>query len=74
MSGLFKLYDTHGLPLAVLLDTLHSQGYVVAYGEFVKEGLKSGWKEKTILSRLEEAVVEVHGRVYWDEVHKRLKL
>lgn len=74
VSGLFKLYDTHGLPLAIMFDELIANGKQPSFLEFVNEGLTAGWKMKTIITRLEEGVIDCYGRKYWDVVASKLEM
>ncbi len=50
----FKLMDTHGLPLDIILDRLREEGKIMNTTQFIEAALKAGWKHKTIKAKLQE--------------------
>lgn len=60
-SGVFKLIDTHGLPLTIILDILEQQNKAISIAHFYEEAIKAGWKESTIDAKVFESVLDVHG-------------
>jgi hypothetical protein len=73
VKGLLKLYDTGGLPLAEVLSGCVESSLQPCWMSFVGECLEQGWSKKTIESRLQESIVDVYGKDYWNEVNKKLK-
>ena len=73
VAGLFKLYDTSGLPLPIIFDLCQEKNWIPSFLDFYLEATKAGWKEKTILLRLEEALIDIYGIEFSENVLKRLK-
>lgn len=49
VQGCFKIYDTHGLPLDIIIDNLEGMGRRADLHDFTKAAKKAGWKvDKTI--------------------------
>lgn len=72
VGGVFSLYDTRGLPLDVVLDTLKERNIVPDWPLFCMDALRAGWKPSTIKTRIADAVADVYGHTYCAEVQKRL--
>lgn len=49
---IFKLMDTHGLPLDVINMMLREQGDIFNAAEFIEAAKKSGWPDKRILNTM----------------------
>lgn len=73
VSGVFKLFDTSGLPLTDLFEYLKQNNFIPSWNHFYEEAKKSGWKDKTIFSRLSEALEDVYGLEFKNIVLERLK-
>lgn len=71
LNGMFKLYDTIGLPLTIIIEELSKRNLGICWTSFIKEARNAGWKEKTITSRIEESLVEFYGREYWEQWNYR---
>ena len=71
-GGVFKFYDTIGVPLSVMLASLQDRGMIPCLLSFARDAMEAGWKKQTVLSRLEEAVIDTYGRDHWAEVKTRL--
>lgn len=72
MAGVFRLLDTHGLPLSIVLESMLRLEAQPCWGSFVEEATKAGWKRQTTMLRLEEAICDTYGRAYWLVVEERL--
>lgn len=66
VGGVFKLFDTFGIPLDMVLMNLEDHGLVVDWPDFIEAALIQGWKMKTVVSRLGEAIPDVHGPLYYE--------
>jgi len=66
VTGLFELLNTHGIPIPISLEIMRTKGMIPDWIDFVERSRGSGWKDKTILSRLSEGVLEVYGQEWHD--------
>ena len=73
VNGFFKMYDTNGMPMDILLTIMDEKNMVPSWTQFVIDALNAGWKEKTIIHRVSEATTDVFGPEYSDIVIKRIK-
>jgi alanyl-tRNA synthetase len=73
VSGLFRIFDTRGLPLEVLFDQCEEHGMVPSWRHFYEEARSYGWKHKTIMSRLTGALTDIYGEEYCNVVLERLE-
>ena len=62
---MFQLFDSLGIPLDMLLSTLDGHRFVVDWPVFLEDALDHGWREKTLRSRLTEAISDVYGPVFY---------
>lgn len=74
VSGLFPLFDTHGLPLSIIWQCCIENNFVPSWIDFYFEAIEAGWSHKTILLRLNESIADVYGIEYQEVVIKRLSL
>ena len=74
MAGLFWMFNTYGLPLSVCLDAMNQKNTAVCWPSFIEDARAAGWSDDAIISRMEEAIVDVHGKGYWEQVKERVKL
>jgi len=72
LSGVFLFVGTLGLPLTDVLFKCKESGFVIDWINFYEDALKDGYKSQTVLSKIEEAVVDVFGKKYKDNLLKRL--
>jgi len=72
VANTFKLFDTRGLPLDIMLDLMRENNMIPDWIDFYQEASASGWKDKTIRLRIHTAVVDIYGEEYGDEVLNRL--
>jgi alanyl-tRNA synthetase len=73
VSGIFKIFDTLGLPLDVIFDLCKTSNMLPSWIHFYDEATSYGWKDKTIVNRLETNIRDVYGKEYADTVMCRLK-
>jgi len=73
VSGLFKLFDTSGIPLADLFGKCFKEGLQPSWVHFIQEADNAGWKRKTSLLRIAEALTDCKGKEYSDAVIERLQ-
>ena len=48
VDGVFRLMDTVGLPLDIIVQELKDRNLVPAWDEFILDAKNAGWKGKTI--------------------------
>jgi len=72
MPGVFKLCDTVGLPLEIIILELRDRNLVVAWDEFITDARTHGWTDKTIRKKILGANHDALGAEYAEEVRKRL--
>lgn len=60
------------MPLELLIEVFDNHNYVIDWIDFYQTGVRCGWKQSTIISRIEVALEEVKGREYKEEVINRL--
>lgn len=71
--GVFEFYDTLGMPLVMVLDALVKNNIMPCWTTFILTARKNGWLDKTIKSRLNEAIVDAYDPKFRDEVFARAK-
>lgn len=54
-TGVFKLLDTHGVPLPIICDFLRCIPAAFSVPDFIADARKAGWKEHKIFAVLKEA-------------------
>lgn len=74
VSGVFKLFDTNGLPLDIVFDLCKQSNMIPSWTHFYNEALEYGWSKKTVLNRLHDNINDVYGKDYRDIVIRRLEL
>ena len=72
MAGVFVLVDTHGVPLTTAVELLQGKGVMPDWLDFYQSALRVGWKPVGILSKMDEAVLDVYGTVFRDAWRIRL--
>ena len=65
--------DGQGIPLVLLVQQFAQSGCVVDWVDFYETAIAHHWNPNTILARIEEALVDVHGKAYRDAVLERLR-
>lgn len=74
VSGLFRFYETHGIPLVMLFTALEGMNVVPDWGPFYHEARRAGVKAERILAMLHSDISDVYGREYRDAVLQRLEM
>ncbi len=74
MPGVFRLADTHGIPLEILVQIIDDRGMVVAWDLFVDDARSHGWQDKTIRRKAIAAIAENFPRDYLVDFTKRLDI
>ncbi len=72
LAGIYRFVETHGLPLDVLLEVVHDRGAVPCWLSFMREAESAGMRRDRALSKLAEAVTDVHGSEFCENVMTRL--
>lgn len=72
VSGVGAFCFTHGIPLEIVLDDFRSRNLVVDWMEYLMTALKDGHNPKTIRSRIDSAVSDIHGHSYSLEIMTRV--
>lgn len=73
VAGVYRTYETEGLPLDVILDSLRSRGAVPDWEAFVREAEDAGMGRDRILSMLDPAISDSYGPEFRDRVMSRLR-
>jgi hypothetical protein len=74
VRGVYRLYETEGLPLDVILDALIAHNAIPDWTAFVVEAELAGMKLDRILSKLDAAIVDTYGSAMRDVVVRRLSV
>lgn len=59
MKDTFKFIDTHGLPLAYVVEAANRHGIKIDWPKFVRDALKAKWKPEKIQAVIEEARADI---------------
>lgn len=74
MGGVFKLNDTHGLPLEITLDKLRDNNMIPGWIEFWQCAMKAGWTEERTWIMMTSAIGDVYGPEFREEWEGRMKI
>lgn len=74
IAGVFRWYETIGLPLDVMFECFQKANMVPDWLTFYVEAVRAGMKHDRIISKLDSALVDVYGSDYRDTVISRLEL
>lgn len=72
-SRIFKLVESVGLPLDIILLELEKENIIIDWIQFYETGLKSNWTSKKIFEKIEVALIDVGNKGRALEILKRLK-
>lgn len=72
LSGYFKLYDAHGIPLELIFNYAKEEGYVLSVDSFFIDAIKAGWKKDRIINLLKDVLLELHGPIHQNEILEKL--
>ncbi len=73
-SGVYKFFETHGMPLDILIGMMREKNSIPCWVSFHREARAAGMKHARILSKLDEALSDVYGTEFRDHVIKMLRL
>lgn len=73
VKGVYKFYETNGMPLDVLFETLRNQGMVPDWGTFMLEAVEARMKPARVISMLDPAIADSYGSALRDVVVVRLR-
>lgn len=73
VTEVFKFYETEGLPLDVILETLRDQNMMPDWMDFMLEAVRAKMKIPRILAMLDAAITDSYGSELRDVVISRLK-
>lgn len=72
VCGVFRLFETEGLPLDVIFEALKDHNSIPDWERFVQEAEMAGMKRARVLSKLDSAIVDSYGPEMRDVVLRRL--
>lgn len=72
VDGIWDMYETHGLPMDIILDLCLRKNWVPDWIALHKSMIASGMEHSRILSKLEEAINDSFGKEFCDVVISRL--
>ncbi len=72
VGGLWKIYETHGLPLDIIFDVCKQRNWIPGWIDLYEDMKKSGMEHGRIFSKLEEAINDSFGKDYSGVVISRL--
>lgn len=73
VRGMYRFYETSGVPLDVILEFIRDRGAVPDWRAFVDEAVAAGMSEARAVSKLEEAVADTFGPGMREAVTSRLR-
>jgi hypothetical protein len=73
VGDIFKFFDTHGLPLADIFSMCIVSDFQPCWINFYTQAKEHGWKHKTIMLRLADALNDSYGADYTKIVIERLE-
>jgi hypothetical protein len=71
-GGIYKFYETYGLPLDVIFISFQEKDWVPDWVDFYLHALKAGMDHNRIISKLDEAISDSFGKNWSHEVIVRL--
>lgn len=61
VSGVYRVHETSGVPLDVILESVRERGMLVDWQSFVREAVAAGMSRERAISKLEAAIVDSFG-------------
>lgn len=58
---LFKLSDTHGLPIEIAVEEILKKGLNINWFEFIRTAQHAGWKNRKIKEKIKSAMQDLTG-------------
>jgi alanyl-tRNA synthetase len=72
VDGIWKCFETFGLPFDVLFEVCLRKGWVPDWTVLRDQMVRSGMDKERVLSKLNEAISDTFGKAFCDEVVRRL--
>ncbi|HUX61328.1 MAG TPA: hypothetical protein VMV32_08440 [Ignavibacteriaceae bacterium] len=72
-TGVFKFYDTYGIPLDTLFDLCKNENIMPSWLDFYNDAIENKWKYETIITRLSDSISDVWGKDYADAIIQKIK-
>jgi len=72
IKGVFKLFDTYGIPLWVICESFQKNNWIPSWVHFYWEASEHGWTHKTIISKLKDHLADIYELEFISTVTKRL--
>ena len=73
IGNVFKLIDTQGVPMEIVIDFFEKNNMIVDWIVFYEQASKSGWKLKTIKDRIKYPLLDCYGTEYTNTIMERLE-
>lgn len=73
VRGVYSFYETNGMPLDALFETLRNQGMVPDWLSFMLEAVEAGMSPERVISMLDPAIADSFGGTLRDVVVVRLR-
>lgn len=73
VTGVYRYYETYGIPLDVLFEELRKRNFVPDWNAFIQEALAAGMKKLRILSMLSPALSDTYGTEFCNYVIAKLE-
>lgn len=74
VAGVYKLYETHGLPLAVVFSLLEEHNMVPCWLAYLQEATSAGLTPDRAIRKVEDAIADAWGGEFRDLVVRGLEL
>lgn len=74
VDGVYRFYETHGVPLDVVLEELKSRGVVPCWVSMYREAVAAGMKHDRIISKMEAAIADSYGSAMKREAIEGLEI
>jgi hypothetical protein len=74
VAGVYRFYETTGLPLDVMFECLRRKDMIPDWLTFYVEAMRAGMKHDRIISKLDPAISDTYGKEFKDTVIERLEL
>lgn len=72
IAGIFRYYETTGLPLDVIFEELRNKNCIPDWFNFAIDAIESGMKMDRVLSKLDAPISDIYGPHMRDVVLKML--
>jgi len=73
VTGVYKFFETHGMPLDALFAVLIEHKLMPSWIDFYDAAKRGGMQHDRIVSKLDPAIVDVYGAEFRDQVFDRLR-